>query len=391
MDLINEDPICVSDDGSTDDTPICINLRTDSLLMLALQSLRHRALNARSLVRKCSNVSLADRISPDALEKWLKSSDGLNRLPPVGDERVASVALVGAPNAGKSTLLNRLVGARVAAVSRKVNTTRRLVRGVHTRDNSQIYLWDTPGVVDRRQHGNLGAARKDIASTGWRAALDADVTVVVVDASRGPQHNKDVAVILQQLGSFLTARRENTGMEHILLLALNKCDRIRPRQRLLDATVYFEDYFANEMASNPLSEPIHLVSAYNGHGVDNLRDSLLSRTTPGMFESEPGKVTDEEDAEILEQHIWEKLLHRLHQEVPYLCTLEMEELKALPDGALCASVVVRVAERRHISMVVGPQGSVVKWIAEEAGKSSSVVMGRNVYLKIRVAVKSALS
>ncbi len=333
-------------------------------------------------------MDVTARIDSDALKKFFESPDGLHRLPPVGDERVASVALVGAPNAGKSTLINQLVGARVAAVSRKVNTTRRLVRGVYTRDNSQIYLWDTPGVVDRRQHGSLGAARKDIASTGWRAALDADVTVVVVDASRGPQHNKDVAVILQQLGSFLSVRRENMGMEHTLLLALNKCDRVRPRQRLIDSTMYFEEYFANEMPSNPLSEPIHLVSAYNGRGVDHLRDSLLSRATPGMFECEPGTTTDEEDVDVLEQHIWEKLLHRTHQEVPYRCTIEMEEMQSTPDGSLAASVVIRVAERRHISMVVGPKGSAVKWIAEEAGKSCSIVLRRNVYLKIRVAIRS---
>lgn len=358
--------------------------------MFSLKTLPHRLSTVRQLIRECSSVSTLRKISPEALEKWLESPHGLNRLPPIGDEKVASVALVGAPNAGKSTLVNRIVGARVAAVSRKVNTTRRLVRGVYTRDNSQIYLWDTPGVVDRRQHASLGAARKDIASTGWRAALDADVTVVVVDASRGPSHYKDVAVILQQLGSFLTVRKQNTDIEHSLLLALNKCDRVRPRQRLIDATIYFEDYFAKEMPSNPLSEPIHLVSAYNGRGVDNLRDSLLARTTPGMFQSESGTVTDEEDAEVLEQHVWEKLLHRLHQEVPYLCTLETEEMKTSHNDSLSASVVIRVPERRHISMVVGPQGSVVKWIAEEAAKSSSAVLRRDVHLKIRVAVKSGM-
>lgn len=314
------------------------------------------------------------------------------------DERVASVALVGAPNAGKSTLLNCLVGARVAAVSRKINTTRRLVRGAYTRDGAQLLLWDTPGVVERHTHSQLGTARRDIATTGWRAALDADVTVVVVDASRGESHFAAVATILQQLGNFLRAREEHYAAQgeckpHALLLALNKCDRVRPRNKLLDATSFFEELLPraidpnSESTGSPLAEPIHFVSAYNGRGVDRLRDSLLSHAIPGHFECDPAIATDEEDAEVIEQHIWEKMLHRLHQEVPYQCLIEFEDLRTTDNGSLSASVVIRVPNPRHVPMVVGPKGGIVKWIAETASASCSALLGKQVFLRIRVAVR----
>lgn len=310
-------------------------------------------------------------------------------------ERVAAIALVGAPNAGKSTLLNRIVGARVAAVSRKINTTRRLVRGVYTEKDAQLLMWDTPGVVERHTHGKLGLARRDISTTGWRAALDADVTVVVVDASRGGPHMAAVATILRQLGSFLRARKERDDKlgernPHALLLALNKCDRVRPRKKLLDSVAFFNELLPQTMDSatdTPLAEPIHLVSAYSGQGVNRLRDSLLLRARPGSFECNPEVATDEDDAEIIEQHIWEKMLHRLHQEIPYDCGIEFEDLQTVGNESVAASVVIRVPQQRHIPIVVGPQGGLVKWIAESASESSSAVLKKKVYLRIRVAIK----
>lgn len=301
------------------------------------------------------------------------------------NEEVASVALVGATNAGKSTLMNRLIGARIAAVSRKVNTTRRRIIGVHTSQSKQLIFWDTPGVVERKFQSTLGRDRREISSAGWGAAVEADVAVMVVDASRKKGHLEIVAKLLTQLTEFRRVSAQNQGLSGTpaTLVVLNKCDIVRPRSRLLDMTLSLKEQVPN--FEDVVTEATFLCSAYNGAGVSLLRDSLLSHTQPSPFEVDANAFTDEPDVDILEQQVWEKMLHRLHQEVPYQCRLQIEDWKELPDGSAAVSAVIRVPKKRHVPMVVGPRGDIVRWIAEKSSESTTAALRRNIYLRLRVA------
>lgn len=328
----------------------------------------------------------------------LPNSSRLDYSAPLLDEpadtEVASVALVGAPNAGKSSLSNALIRNRVSAVSRKVNTTRSRIVGACTVDKKQLVFWDTPGVVEQQFVKNLGQERRELTTAGWGAAADADVAVMIVDASRGLQYWKKCAAIAGQLG---IVRREMHGgndaenMEEQrkggigragLLLVLNKCDITRPRTRLLEATEFFQSSI--EDYEYCFDEKVYMVSAYNGRGVDDLRDVLLERTQPGHFEVPDGITHGDDDLELIRQHVWEKLLHSIHQEIPYRCKFENEQLLELPNGDMYVSEIIRVPHRRNVPIVIGPGGQLINWIRDKAMESASIALGRKIHLKLRV-------
>ena len=289
--------------------------------------------------------------------------------------RVASVALIGAPNAGKSSLSNALIEARISAVSRKVNTTRDRTIGAYTRGNRQLIFWDTPGVVERQFLRNLGPDVKQLRSEAWGAAVDAQIVVMVVDTSRPQQHWKRCTEIVNQL---LDLRDDEAHM----LLALNKCDKVRPRGKILDAAEYFRDNINSFSAA--FNDRIYMVSAYNGRGVDDLREDMLDLTEPGEFALDPDMKHGDEDLDLVRQHIWEKMLHRLHEEVPYRCELENNEMRELPDGSLFIAETIRVERSSVVPIVIGPKGGVVEWIREKAQESASEALGRKVVLNLHV-------
>lgn len=308
---------------------------------------------------------------------------------------VASVAVIGAPNAGKSSLMNALIRNRIAAVSRKVNTTRSRTVGAYTEGSRQLLFWDTPGVVERQFVKGLGPERREISTGGWGAAADADVAVLVVDASKGLQYWKKCASIAGQLaqirrstqaardGEEGSAEKErDTEGSAGLILVLNKCDITRPRTRLLEAAEFFRCGIKDFATS--FEDSIFMVSAYNGRGVGDLRKALLDKTNPGNFEVEPGVAHDEDDLDLIREHLWEKLLHCVHREVPYLCRFESDGLIELPNGDVHASEIIRVPQARLVPIVIGPGGRTVKWIRDTAMVSASQALGRQVHLKLRV-------
>lgn len=312
------------------------------------------------------------------------------------DTRVASVALIGAPNAGKSSLSNALIRNRVSAVSRKVNTTRNRIAGACTIEKRQLIFWDTPGLVEQQFVKALGEARRELTTSGWGAAGEADVAVLIVDASRGLQYWKKCAAIAGQIASVRKRTRvhEDTtrdaseeGEAHreaALFLVLNKCDKTRPRTRLLEATEFFQENI--EGFEECFDEQVYMVSAYNGRGVDDLRDALLDRATPGPFEVPEGMTHCDDDLSLIRQHIWEKLLHTIHQEIPYRCRFENEELEQLPNGDIYMSEVIRVPHARTVPIVIGPGGRLIRWICDKTMESASLALRRKVHLKLRVAV-----
>lgn len=361
---------------------------------------RKPALRVFGALQRCSHVGTL----PFALARSFSNPPASLRLDYSAPELdvptktfVASVALVGAPNAGKSSLSNALIRKRISAVSRKINTTRSRIAGACTVDRKQLIFWDTPGVVERQFVKDLGEERRELTTAGWGAAADADVAVLVIDASRGLQYWKKCAAIAGQLGAIrkeMHTDREASGVgaesgdggaaDAGLFLVLNKCDVTRPRTRLLETTEFFqgnidgfEEYF---------DEKVYMVSAYNGRGVDDLRDVLLDRTKPGHFEVPEGTTHCDDDLELIRQHIWEKLLHSIHQEIPYRCRFENDELVELPNGDMYVSEIIRVPHQRTVSIVVGPGGRLINWIRDKTMESASVALGRNLHLKLRVVV-----
>eukprot|EP00178_Gracilaria_changii_P025745 TRINITY_DN791_c0_g1_i1.p1 TRINITY_DN791_c0_g1~~TRINITY_DN791_c0_g1_i1.p1 ORF type:complete len:343 (+),score=39.34 TRINITY_DN791_c0_g1_i1:237-1265(+) len=294
--------------------------------------------------------------------------------------RIASVAIIGAPNAGKSSLSNAMIECRISAVSRKVNATRYRTIGAFTEGNRQLIFWDTPGVVERQFVRALGSERKELTTCGWGAAADADVVVLVVDTSRGEKYWARCARISEQVAEIRSNNQRNGG----LVLVLNKCDKVSPRSRILVAADFFQNDIQN--FASVFEDRIFMVSAYNGRGINDLRGKLLDMTSEGDFEVPPDTKHCEDDLELIRQHVWEKLLHRVHEELPYRCKFQNERMIELPNGEVYVSEIIRVPRSSAIGIVVGPGGRVIEWIRETAERSASEALGRAVHLKLRVAV-----
>ncbi|PXF42779.1 GTPase Era [Gracilariopsis chorda] len=335
-------------------------------------------LAASNSIPSIPRLSFARRFCSSSKESAVDYSAALPHIP--ADTRIASVALIGAPNAGKSSLSNALIGSRVSAVSRKVNATRSRTIGAYTSGNRQLIFWDTPGVVERQFLKTLRAERRELTTDGWGAAVDADVVVLVVDASRGEGYWRRCANISEQIAESRGKARQQSG----LLLVLNKCDKVTPRSRILTAADFFQTKVSDFKAV--FEDRIFMVSAYNGRGVNDLRDKLLDMTTEGDFEVPPDTAYCDDELDVVRQHIWEKLLHRVHEEVPYQCRFENEKMMQLPNGDLYISEVIRVPRSSAVGIVVGPGGQVIEWIRDTAAQSSSEVLKRAVHLKLRVAV-----
>lgn len=309
-------------------------------------------------------------------------------LSPPNDTFMATVALVGAANAGKSSLSNALIGNRVSAVSRKVNTTRSCTSGVCTRDNRQLLIWDAPGIVERAFIPTLGAERRALCTDGWGAAVDADVAVFVVDLSRSLAYWRhfarvagELVNIRQRMGEKANEANASDDYGHCVLV-LNKVDVVRPRTRLIQAA----EFFRTEIPQFSLQfvDRVFETSAYRGDGVSELRDTLLSLAKPGEFLAPPNVPYFDDEIDVIRQHIWEKLLHRVHKEVPYRCQFETDEFQQQSDGSYFASVIIRAPSKSTILMVVGPKGNTLSWIREEAAKSASQALGCPVKLKLYV-------
>lgn len=314
------------------------------------------------------------------------------------DTYTATVALVGAPNAGKSSLSNALVGQRVSAVSRKLNTTRTQTVAAYTNAERQIVLYDTPGLVERSLTNVLASERRSLATEAWGAATDADVAAFVVDVSRDQRYWKYYAKVAGQLADIRQNKAEissgtvndsavedaGVGTGGHCLLILNKIDCARPFIRVFAAAQFFRDHIPNFTVR--FHPHIFMTSAFEQTGVQQLRDHLLSLTTPGEFETEPGTAHLDSDLDLIREHIWEKLLHRVHKEVPYRCFFENDSYKTLPNGDIYVSEIIRAPSRTTASMIIGARGDVLRWIRESAMQSTSEVLKCRVFIKLTVAV-----
>lgn len=275
--------------------------------------------------------------------------------------RCGFVALIGAPNVGKSTLVNALVGSKVTIVSRKVQTTRALIRGIVVENNAQIILVDTPGIfVPKRR------LDRAMVSTAWSGAYDADLVCVLLDARAGIDDEADA--ILTKLA----------GVAHPKILVLNKIDLV-PREKLLALTSA-----ANERLS---FENTFMVSALSGDGTDDLRRALAGRVPEGPFHYPEDQMSDAPLRHLAAEITREKIYRHLHQELPYQSTVETDTWTERNDKTVRIEQTIFVERDSQRKIVLGKSGATIKAIGAESRKEIGEIIGQPVHLFLFVKVR----
>jgi GTP-binding protein Era len=277
--------------------------------------------------------------------------------------RAGFVALIGEPNAGKSTLLNRMVGAKVSIVTHKVQTTRTRIRGVAMEGDAQIVFVDTPGLFRPRRRLD-----RAMVAAAWGGAADADVVVLLIEAHRGV--TPGVEEILARLGEVAGGRT--------VALAINKIDRVAA-PALLGLAEDMNDRF--DFAET------FMISAEKGRGVDDLRRWLAGQMPEGPWLYPEDQIADLPLRMIAAEMTREKLTLRLHQELPYQLTVETEGWEDRPDGSVRIDQVVYVAREGHKGIVLGRKGETVKAVGAAARQDIAAFLDRKVHLFIQVKLR----
>ena len=277
--------------------------------------------------------------------------------------RAGFVALIGEPNAGKSTLLNRMVGAKVSIVTHKVQTTRARIRGVALEGAAQIVFVDTPGLFRPRRRLD-----RAMVAAAWGGAADADVVVLMVEAQRGL--TEGVRALLPRLAEI--------GQGRTVALAINKIDRVKP-EALLGLTARMNE-------AHPFAETF-LISAEKGHGVDDLRRWLAAAMPEGPWLYPEDQIADLPLRMIAAEMTREKLTLRLHQELPYELTVETESWDEREDGSARIDQVVYVARDGHKGIVLGKGGETIKAVSKASREELEAFLGRKVHLFLQVKVR----
>jgi GTP-binding protein Era len=277
--------------------------------------------------------------------------------------RAGFVALIGEPNAGKSTLTNAMVGAKVSIVTHKVQTTRARIRGVAIEGESQIVFVDTPGLF--RPKRRLDRA---MVAAAWGGAADADIVVLLIEAHRG--RTAGVKEILARLAEIGKGRR--------VALAINKIDRVKAESLLA---------LTEEMNADFAFEKTFLISAEKGRGVADLKAWLAAQLPESPWLYPEDQIADLPMRMIAAEMLREKLTLRLHQELPYELTAECEQWKERADGSARLDMVIYVAREGHKGIVLGRKGETIKGISRAAREEIEAFLGRRIHLFTRVIVR----
>src|SRR6476619_203872 len=278
-----------------------------------------------------------------------------------GETRCGFVALIGAPNVGKSTLVNALVGSKVTIVSRKVQTTRALIRGIMIEDNAQIVLVDTPGIFAPKRRLD-----RAMVLTAWTGAHDADVVCVLLDATAGI--DTEAEAIFEKL----------EAVAHPKILVLNKIDLV-PREKLLALAKTANDRMAFEQT--------FMVSALSGDGVDDLRRTLAGLVPAGPFHYPDDQMSDAPMRHLAAEITREKIFRRLHQELPYQSTVETDSWTERKDKSIRIEQTIFVERESQRKIVRGKGGGAIKSIGAEARKEIAEIVGVPVHLFLFVKVR----
>lgn len=290
-----------------------------------------------------------------------KASAEVNENASAEPKRCGFVALIGAPNAGKSTLLNQMVGSKVSIVTHKVQTTRARIRGIALLGATQIVFVDTPGIFSPRRR--LDRAMVEAA---WGGASDADAVVLLVDAERGV--DEDVERILEGLNK--------DGRSAIL--ALNKIDMVKAESLLaLTARLTETHEFSN----------VFMISAEKGHGVEDLKKHLSTLMPEGPWHYPEDQIADVPLRSMASEITREKLYLRLHQELPYSLTVETEKWEQRKDGSARIEQVIYVERDSQKKIVIGKGGQSLKSVGKAAREDMAELFDHDVHLFLFVKVR----
>ena len=313
----------------------------------------------------------------DANGKRPARSPMAERVPETSGEpvRCGFVALIGEPNAGKSTLLNRMVGAKVSIVTHKVQTTRTRIRGIAVEGSAQIVFVDTPGLFRPRRRLD-----RAMVASAWAGAEDADIVVLLVEAHRGITDG--VEAILEALdahvGAHAGARTGAGEGARPVALAVNKIDRVR-RPALLP--------LLEQLAARRNWAETFLISAETGDGVADLKRWLAAALPEGPWHYPEDQIADMALRQIAAEITREKLTLRLHQELPYQLTVETEAWDERRDGSVRIEQVIYVGRDGHKGIVLGRGGETVKAIGQEARRDIAELIGRPAHLFLTVKAR----
>jgi GTPase len=282
--------------------------------------------------------------------------------------RCGFVAVIGAPNAGKSTLVNALVGSKVSIVTQKVQTTRMPVRGVAIRGEAQIVFVDTPGIFTPRRRLD-----RAMVKSAWSGAADADAVVVMVDALALTAEPDGLAA--GDTAAIIAGLKET---QHKAALVLNKIDAIK-RAELLP--------LAERLNGDNLFERVFMLSALNGDGVGDLADWCGAQMPNGPWLYPEDQAADIPSRLLAAEITREKLYLRLHDELPYATTVQTERWENRRDGSVKIDQVIFVEREGQKAIVLGKSGRAIKSIGEEARKEMEMLFGHRVHLFLFVKVR----
>ncbi len=271
------------------------------------------------------------------------------------------VALIGAPNSGKSTLTNALVGAKISIVTHKAQTTRGPVRGIALIGNSQVILVDTPGIFQPKRRLD-----RAMSTAAWDRAGDADLVVLVIDAKRGLDEG-----VIQLLRHLHQVKRPTIAV-------LNKIDLVS-KPELLKVT--------SDVSAQYSFDQVFMISALTGDGVDDLRSYLADAVPPGPWLFPEDQLTDAPLRQAAAEITREKLFMRLHDELPYALTVEATEWKELNDRSVRIEQTIFVERDSQKKIVLGAKGATIKEISMSARQDIAAMIERPVHLFLFVKVR----
>lgn len=277
------------------------------------------------------------------------------------ETRCGFVALIGAPNAGKSTLINALVGTKVSIVTRKVQTTRSLIRGIALEGASQLIFVDTPGIFPPKRRLD-----RAMVTAAWGGAGDADVVALLIDARKGfDEANQEIVERL-------------TGVGRRRMLVLNKIDTVET-EILLALTA--------EMNARLAFDETFMISALRGHGLPKLREKMARAVPPGPWLYPEDQVSDAPLRVFAAEVTREKMFERLHDELPYQTTVETDTWKDMPDGSVRVEQTIFVTREGHKKIVIGEGGRTIKSIGSAARADIGEAADSKVHLFLFVKVR----
>jgi len=285
----------------------------------------------------------------------------MSRTPPEVAPRCGFVAVIGAPNAGKSTLVNALVGTKVSIVSPKPQTTRTIVRGIAMYGAAQVIYVDTPGIFAAKQHFD-----RAMVAAAWTGAADAEVVMLVVDAAKKP--DAETERILDQL--------KRSGRKAILVL--NKVD-IADKGQLLELAARLND--------TELFTDVFMISALTGDGLDRLKAHVAQAVPPGPWLFPEDDVSDMPARLLAAEITREQLFLQLKQELPYACAVETESWEDRKDGSARVEQNIYVSRDSHKAIVLGEGGRRIKAIGARARGELERLLERKIHLFLHVKVK----